>query len=743
MGRLMRDTIKCAVLLLLVLVLGAAAPANPQPDEKRIALVVGNGDYQSGKLQTPANDAGLIAQTLQAAGFDVVGARDLDQESLRRSFKDFLEKATSSGPNTIAFIYLSGYGLQLEGENYFVPIDARIDRDLDVPTQAVRLSDYTRPLNTLNLKATILVLDAARQNPFAKAGTPLASGLALVDPQPNAMVAFSAAPGTIAPEAKQGSYGPYAQAVTEMMREGGLKLDELFERVRLRVNATTKGAQVPWNASNIEAPFVFFERTADAPAETATAEEKAPSISQEPIAELGPQEAYIAAVNRDTIEGYQEFIAAYPENPLAKRARALVAARREAVTWRRTRTSDTPAAYWSYLKRYPKGPHAGDCRRRLDYLSAELEAPESFDEIEYDVPPPPPEEYAYIERPVIVFDDPEFAFVPPPPPPIYWLPPVPVYIVELPPPPPPIAVFVLPAPVFVPIPIYVTPPIYVIPPPRNIYYENIHNEVVINNVTNVVIIKDRYGKVSKFERDRDDFRKDRRAIAYEPSLPPSVEKRARGLRSDGQPGRQDQFDALNKRGRDDMRGNRQELLDRVDKDTKRDDGRERFKEGKGEEFQSRDRLNRMRSEARRQRLKERTANRGEDALQRDQSLDENGQQRGRGERYKRRRDRDEARQQFLDEGGQQGSIEKYRRKRDRDEQQYQPRRRNRDSDMAEEQGFDQFGGRPNRGESRRERRGEFRRGQEMGGERQDDRRGRKRERRSEQGCERAEGGCGD
>jgi len=714
---------KCAVLLLLVILLGAAAPASPQPDEKRIALVVGNGDYQAGKLQTPANDAGLIAQTLQAAGFDVVGARDLDQESLRRSFKDFLEKATSSGPNTIAFIYLSGYGLQLEGENYFVPIDAKIDRDLDVPTQAVRLSDYTRPLNTLNLKATILVLDAARQNSFAKAGTPLASGLALVDPQPNAMVAFSAAPGTVAPEAKQGSYGPYAQALTEMMREGGFKLDELFERVRLRVNATTKGAQVPWNASNIEAPFVFFERSADAPAETA-AEEKAPSITEEPIAELGPEQAYNAAVNRDTIEAYQEFVAAYPENPLAKRARALLAARREAVTWRRTRTSDTPAGYWSYLKRYPKGPHAADCRRRLEYLSAELEAPETFDEIPYDVEPPPPEEIAYVERPVIEFDDPEFAFVPPPPPPVFWLPPVPVYIVELAPPPPPIAVFVLPAPVFVPIPVYVRPPLYVIPPPRNIYYENIHNEVVINNVTNVVIIKDRYGKTRRFERDRDDFRKKRREIAYEPSLPPSVEKRARGLRPEGRTAGQDQFDGLKKRGRDFERDNRRQLLDKVDPDRKRDIVRDRIKEGvkegKIEEFQSRDRLNRMRSEARRQRVKERTANRGEDdTFRRDQFGDESGEQSGRGERFKR--------------------------KRDRGEQQFQQRRRNRDYGMAEEQGSEQFGGRPNRGESRRERRGGFERGQEMGGGGggHDDRRERRRGRKSDQGCDPSQGGCGD
>ena len=127
---------------------------------------------------------------------------------LRRAFKDFLEKASSSGPNTVAFIYLSGYGLQLEGENYFVPVDATIARDLDVPTQAVRLSDYTRPLNSLNLKATILVLDASRQHPFAKAGTPLAGGLAMVDPPPNALVAFATAPGTVAPDPKEGSSGP-------------------------------------------------------------------------------------------------------------------------------------------------------------------------------------------------------------------------------------------------------------------------------------------------------------------------------------------------------------------------------------------------------------------------------------------------------------------------------------------------------------------------------------------------------
>src|SRR5262245_33424550 len=116
----------------------AAAPAQA---EKRIALVIGNPGYAPGALNTPANNAGLIAQTLQAAGFDVVGARDLDQDTLRHAFRDFLEKATSSGPDTVAFIYVSGYGLQLEGENYIAPIDAKIPRDADVAAEALRISD--------------------------------------------------------------------------------------------------------------------------------------------------------------------------------------------------------------------------------------------------------------------------------------------------------------------------------------------------------------------------------------------------------------------------------------------------------------------------------------------------------------------------------------------------------------------------------------------------------------------------
>src|SRR6266478_6413100 len=483
-----------AALVTLLSLAFVVAPGAAQA-EKRIALVIGNAGYQAGALNTPANDAGLIAQTLQAAGFDVVGARDLDQDTLRHAFRDFLEKASGSGPDTVAFIYLSGYGMQLEGENYFVPIDARIARDSDVAAQALRISDYTRPLAAMKLKASIVVLDAARANPFASSGPALAGGLALVEPEPGVLIAFNSAPGTVAPET-QGPYGPYAQALAEMIREGGLPLTDVFERTRLRVNEISKGAEVPWHASKIAASLVFFERAADAPPPAISSEQSA-AIRARPIRDLDAQEAYVAALERDTLEGYSDFLAAYPSDPMARRVRAIIAARREAITWRRTRLVDTPPAYWSYLRRYPDGPHAGDAHRRLAFLAAAFEPPPSFAVMAYDdLPPPPPEEIIYFQRPVLAFDDPVFGFAPPPPVPVIFLAPPPPEFVVLAPPPPPGGIFLLPMPIYRPVPVWVRPPQYVAPPPNNVIYNNVHNTVVVNNVTNTVTVTNQSGQTT-------------------------------------------------------------------------------------------------------------------------------------------------------------------------------------------------------------------------------------------------------
>lgn len=482
----MRPTRSLPLLSLCLLLMAALpawlTPAAAQQQEKRIALVVGDGAYANAPLATAANDAGLIAQTLQAAGFDVIGARDLDGDTLRKSFHDFMQKVQAAGSNTVAMVYLSGYAMQLGGENYFIPVDASISRDTDIPIEGLRIGDYMRELASLPLKAGIFVLDAARQQPFIQGGAQIASGLALVAPPDNMLIAFNAAPGTVAP-AEKGPYGVYAQSLAEMIRTGGLSLPDVFDRVRLRVNETSKGAQVPWDTQKIHAQFAFFDRAPSAPPVQGPPDQVA-AIRDRPIRDLSVQDAYTAALERDTLRGYEDFVAAYPRDPLARRVRAIVAARREAMTWRRAYLDDTPDSYWSYLRRYPHGPHAWDARRRLAILSAAVEPPPSFAVVDFGVPPPPPDELVYVDRPVLYFGDPDFDFAPPPPPPVFFLPPPPPDFVVLPPPFAPIGLFILPQPVFVPIPVYCRPPVYVAAPPHDIIFNNIHNTTVINNVIN-------------------------------------------------------------------------------------------------------------------------------------------------------------------------------------------------------------------------------------------------------------------
>lgn len=250
----------------------------------------------------------------------------------------------------------------------------------------MRISDYTRQLAGLPLKASVFVLDAARQQPFIGGGQQqIASGLALVDPENNQLIAFNATPGTVAP-GEEGPYGVYAQSLAEMIRTGGLSLPDVFDRVRLRVNENTKGAQVPWDAQKMQVPFAFFDRGPNAPPPEGTPEQVA-AVRNRPIRDMTVQDAYAAAVARDTLQGYQDFVLAFPADPLAKRVRAIIAARREAVIWHRTYLADTPQAYWTYLRRYPEGPHSWDCRRRLTFLSAALVPPPSFALVDYDIPP--------------------------------------------------------------------------------------------------------------------------------------------------------------------------------------------------------------------------------------------------------------------------------------------------------------------------------------------------------------------
>ena len=306
------------------------------------------------------------------------------------------------------------------------------------------------------------MLDAAYELPSAPHGAPLARGLALVSPHAGSLVATNAAPGTVAAPAKAG-YGLYAKALAAELRTGGLSPDELFERVRLRVTDASGGAEVPWDASKVDAAFRFFVRDAGAPPPAANPEQVA-DLRSRPIGDLPMDQAFNAAVARDTFSAYSAFLAAFPSSLLAPRIRLLLAVRREALTWHETIAVDTADAYWSYLARYPRGPHVVTASERLAALGATPQAPNGFTPIAYDVAPPPPDELPLVEAP-----GPSFVDLPPAP--DYWLPPLPADFVDLPPPPPPEEAYVLPVPEFVPLADYLDPPAFVIFPAGNYFYD--------------------------------------------------------------------------------------------------------------------------------------------------------------------------------------------------------------------------------------------------------------------------------
>src|SRR5436853_6509108 len=174
-----------AALAALLFVLPAPASA-----QQRIALVIGNAAYPKGPIAHSLADGGLVAEALTSIGFEIVEGADVNSGDFRRLFGEFLAKVNAAGPDAIAFIYYNGYALQFEGDNYIIPVDAQLNRDSEIPIQAIRLFDLLRPLADTPATTKIVVLDAARPLPFQIQGGQLAAGLGAIESSPGMIVAF-------------------------------------------------------------------------------------------------------------------------------------------------------------------------------------------------------------------------------------------------------------------------------------------------------------------------------------------------------------------------------------------------------------------------------------------------------------------------------------------------------------------------------------------------------------------------
>ena len=357
--------IRLAVQFIFVLIAGLLT-SQAALAQNRIALVIGQSAYRNATpLPNPTNDAKMMAGLLTAAGFEVTAASDLGQNELRQAVGDFASRVAAKGGNTVALVFYAGHGLQIDGENFLVPVDANLQREADVPLQSLRLNDVMNTLASVPTLMRIVMLDACRNNPFASINNTAGKGLAIVDVRAGtagAFISFSTSPGMEALDGS-GSNSPYTTALLTSAREPGLPIEEAFKRARVLVNKSTDGQQTPWESSSLTANFSFF------PGEPGKAQPR-PADVERTVAEWRQElsaktvvEAYEIVIGADTLEAFEAFVVLFPQQPLAIRVLSMLERRREMTAWSVAVIQNTVASYQAFLTSYPKSDLAPTARK--------------------------------------------------------------------------------------------------------------------------------------------------------------------------------------------------------------------------------------------------------------------------------------------------------------------------------------------------------------------------------------------
>ena len=248
------------IVVVLLVVFLAASPALAQG--KRVALVIGNSEYKhTPRLENPKNDAAHMAAQLKKLGFVVMEGRDLDKAAMDRTVRDFAE---ALGGAQVGLFFYAGHGLQVGGQNYLVPIDAKLTTASAIDFEMVRLELVHRTMER-EVSTNILMMDACRDNPLARnlaralgtRSTQIGRGLAVVELGEGTLISFSTQPGNVALDG-DGRNSPYSAALVKHIATPGDDLPTILINVRNDVMNETARRQVPWEHSALTAKFYFI-----------------------------------------------------------------------------------------------------------------------------------------------------------------------------------------------------------------------------------------------------------------------------------------------------------------------------------------------------------------------------------------------------------------------------------------------------------------------------------------------------
>jgi hypothetical protein len=228
-------------------------------DDGRVALVIGNADYKGDRLANPLNDAASIANTLRRLGFKVDTLTNANRRQMSEAINQFANKLKR---NEVGFFYFSGHGAQVNGENYLIPVDAQVDNERDIKYATVHIGEVLDAMADAKNAVNIVIIDACRNNPFARSWRSGTRGLAPIHAAKGMIIAYSTAPGNLASDGPAGGNSPYMNHLMSQMLIPGLPVEQVFKKVRKDVQSETGGKQMPWESSSLIGDFYFNPSTA-------------------------------------------------------------------------------------------------------------------------------------------------------------------------------------------------------------------------------------------------------------------------------------------------------------------------------------------------------------------------------------------------------------------------------------------------------------------------------------------------
>jgi hypothetical protein len=341
--------------------------------QDRVALVIGNSKYVNvNVLANAVNDARMTARALRDIGFAVTDGYDLSRDGMERQIREFLRKSETA---RVRLFYYAGHGLQVDGRNYLVPVNTKLESASDLSFETVGLDTILESLDSTS-RTNIIILDACRNNPFAQTfaskygagrSVTVAPGLAgYASLGAGMLIAFSTAPGAVALDGS-GANSPFTEALARHLRTPGLEVRQMLTRVRADVANETSGKQIPWDNSALLGD-VYLAGLGKM--EVGALDGGKPGSEKPSPEKPGPEKNKL------------------PEPPKIAVVPLTAGPPADDLLWGTIKDSSVAAVFDEFTNKFPNSPHARDARGRADELKKEASRKEEQKKTELAMLPP-------------------------------------------------------------------------------------------------------------------------------------------------------------------------------------------------------------------------------------------------------------------------------------------------------------------------------------------------------------------